>query len=38
MHAVKAFAADEPSLAGYHPEDERCLVERSPTVDHYQRH
>jgi heme-degrading monooxygenase HmoA len=36
MDAVQAFAGDEPSLAIYYPEDDRFLVERSPTVDHYQ--
>jgi len=36
MDAVKAFAGDEPSLAVYYPEDDRFLVERSSTVDHYQ--
>jgi len=36
MDAVKAFAGDDPSAAVYYPEDERFLVERSSTVDHYQ--
>jgi len=36
MDAVKAFAGDEPSRAVYYPEDDRFLVERSSTVDHYQ--
>ena len=36
MDAVKAFAGDDPSLAVYYPEDDRYLVERSSTVDHYE--
>ncbi len=36
MDAVKAFAGDDPSAAVYYPEDDRFLVERSSTVDHYQ--
>lgn len=35
MDAVKAFAGDDPSAAVYYPEDDRFLVERSSTVDHY---
>jgi heme-degrading monooxygenase HmoA len=36
MNAVRAFAGDDPSQAVYYPEDDRFLVERSPTVEHYQ--
>jgi heme-degrading monooxygenase HmoA len=36
MDAVKAFAGDDPSRAVYYPEDDRYLVERGPTVDHYE--
>ena len=36
IDAVKAFAGDDPSAAVYYPEDDRFLVERSSTVDHYQ--
>ena len=36
MDAVKEFAGDEPSAAVYYPEDDRFLVERSATVDHYE--
>jgi heme-degrading monooxygenase HmoA len=36
MDAVRAFAGDDPSQAVYYPEDDRFLVERSPTVEHYQ--
>ena len=36
MDAVKAFAGQEPSQAVYYPEDNRFLVERSSTVDHYE--
>jgi len=35
MDAVKAFAGDEPSRAVYYPEDDRFLVERAETVEHY---
>jgi heme-degrading monooxygenase HmoA len=34
--AVRAFAGDDPSRAVYHPEDDRFLVERSSTVEHYE--
>lgn len=36
MAAVRAFAGDDPSRAVYYPQDDRFLVERNPTVDHYQ--
>jgi heme-degrading monooxygenase HmoA len=36
MAAVRAFAGDDPSRAVYYPEDDRFLVERSSTVEHYE--
>lgn len=36
MDAVKAFAGEDPSRAVYYPEDDRFLVERGPTVDHFE--
>ena len=36
MAAVKAFAGEDPSRAVYYPEDDRYLVERGETVDHYE--
>ncbi|MGH2699495.1 MAG: antibiotic biosynthesis monooxygenase family protein [Actinomycetota bacterium] len=36
MDAVKAFAGDDPERAVYYPEDERFLIERDPTVAHYE--
>jgi heme-degrading monooxygenase HmoA len=36
MDAVRAFAGDDPSRAVYYPEDDRFLVERGPTVDHFE--
>jgi heme-degrading monooxygenase HmoA len=36
MESVKAFAGDHPSQAVYYPEDDRFLVERNPTVEHYE--
>jgi heme-degrading monooxygenase HmoA len=35
MDAVRAFAGDDPERAVYYPEDDRYLVERGPTVEHY---
>ena len=35
MDAVRGFAGDDPSRAVYYPKDDRFLVERSATVDHY---
>ena len=35
MDAVRGFAGDDPSQAVYYPEDDRFLIERSATVDHY---
>lgn len=36
MDAVRAFAGDGPSRAVYYPEDDRFLIERSSTVEHYE--
>jgi heme-degrading monooxygenase HmoA len=36
MDAVKAFAGEDPSRAVYYPEDDRFLVDRGPTVDHFE--
>jgi heme-degrading monooxygenase HmoA len=36
MDAVRAFAGDDPSQAVYYPEDDRFLIERGPTVEHYE--
>lgn len=33
--AVKAFAGEDPSVAVFYPEDERFLVGKELTVDHY---
>lgn len=33
--AVRAFAGDEPGKAVFYPEDDRFLVARDLTVDHY---
>lgn len=35
MDAVRAFAGDDPERAVYYPEDDRFLVERGETVEHY---
>jgi heme-degrading monooxygenase HmoA len=35
MDAVRAFAGEDPERAVYYPEDDRFLVERSNTVEHY---
>jgi heme-degrading monooxygenase HmoA len=35
MDAVRAFAGDDPERAVYYPEDDRYLVERGETVEHY---
>ncbi len=35
MDAVRAFAGDEPERAVFYPEDDRFLVERALTVEHY---
>jgi heme-degrading monooxygenase HmoA len=36
MDAVTAFAGEDPSRAVYYPEDDRFLVERASTVDHFE--
>lgn len=35
MDAVRAFAGEDPSRAVYYPEDDRFLVTRASTVDHF---
>ena len=35
MESVKSFAGDEPSVAVYYLDDDRFLVERADTVEHY---
>jgi heme-degrading monooxygenase HmoA len=35
MEAVRAFAGDDPQRAVFYPEDDRFLVERGETVEHY---
>jgi heme-degrading monooxygenase HmoA len=35
MAAIKAFAGDQPEIAQYYPEDERYLLTRPETVDHF---
>lgn len=36
LEEVRAFAGPRPEAAVYYPEDERYLLDRSPTVDHYE--
>ncbi len=36
MGAVSSFAGDEPERAVYYPEDDDYLLEREPTVSHYE--
>jgi heme-degrading monooxygenase HmoA len=36
MDAVRAFAGDDPERAVYYPEDDEYLLEREPTVSHYE--
>jgi heme-degrading monooxygenase HmoA len=36
MDAVTAFAGEDPSRAVYYPEDDRFLVGRASTVDHFE--
>jgi heme-degrading monooxygenase HmoA len=36
IDAVRAFAGDDIEAAVYYPEDERYLIEREPTVKHYE--
>ena len=33
---LRAIRGDDPSRAVYYPEDDRFLVERSSTVEHYE--
>jgi Antibiotic biosynthesis monooxygenase. len=34
--AVRAFAGDDPGQAVFYPEDDRFLVDRETTVEHYE--
>ncbi|MFI6325919.1 antibiotic biosynthesis monooxygenase family protein [Nonomuraea sp. NPDC050556] len=34
--AIRAFAGDEPSQAVFYDEDDRFLVDRETTVEHYE--
>ncbi|WP_219466974.1 hypothetical protein [Nonomuraea rhizosphaerae] len=34
--AIKAFAGDDPGVAVFYPEDDRYLVDRERTVEHYE--
>ena len=36
LEAVKAFAGEDVERAVYYPEDDRFLIERDPTVKHYE--
>jgi heme-degrading monooxygenase HmoA len=36
MDAVRAFAGEDPERAVYYPEDDEYLLEREPTVSHYE--
>jgi heme-degrading monooxygenase HmoA len=36
MDSVRSFAGDDPSQAVYYPEDDRYLIARGSTVDHYE--
>jgi heme-degrading monooxygenase HmoA len=36
MDAIRAFAGDDPELARYYPEDDRYLIDRPRTVEHYE--
>lgn len=36
LESIKAFAGDDISQAVYYPEDERFLVNRDMTVNHYE--
>src|SRR6266540_2544451 len=38
MDAVTAFAGTEPEKAVFYPEDDRLLIDRDLTVDHYEVH
>lgn len=36
MDAIKAFAGDDPERAVYYPRDDQFLIEKEPTVAHYE--
>ena len=36
MDAVAAFAGDDPERAVFYPEDDRFLVDREETVEHFE--
>jgi heme-degrading monooxygenase HmoA len=36
MASIRAFAGDDPERAVYYPEDDRYLIERPETVEHYE--
>jgi len=36
MDAIKAFAGDAPERAVYYPKDDQFLIEKEPTVAHYE--
>jgi heme-degrading monooxygenase HmoA len=36
LDAIRGFAGDDVEKAVYYPEDDRYLIERDPTVRHYE--
>jgi hypothetical protein len=36
LDAVRAFAGDRPEIARYFPDDDEYLLERTPTLDHWE--
>jgi heme-degrading monooxygenase HmoA len=36
LDAIRGFAGDDVEKAVYYPEDDRYLIERGPTVSHYE--
>lgn len=36
IEAVRAFAGEDPTRARYYPDDDAYLIERTPTVEHYE--
>ncbi len=36
LDAIRGFAGDDIEKAVYYPEDDRYLIERGPTVSHYE--
>ena len=36
MEAIRGFAGEDAATAVYYPEDDRFLLEREPTVAHYE--